>query len=317
MYGYAWFLDKVDWHTLTFRPPHAAYIMFNNPSMQSAYRARYRQVRDVRIDFIRVDRAHQWMLAFSAVPVCLDILEEYLQELCMCVFCKDVFFYIKTALKPECVKAALTGVIPLCYASMQNTMREDSQSLSLAEGNRLAVKGIDVLFAWLWSWKDDHFERQGWRDKPYRMLFRQSFYAIQMARGKAGARWWRQELKRLFLGSHWLLPYPHSRGFMRKDREDKQFQWWPSAYQGLIRHYAKFRGEGTLARPLPASNVRHHPADGWALASSSWRRKYMPYVIEPKQSWIRMPEDELYSILIYLRKQVPTGSSSSLTTLLV
>jgi hypothetical protein len=40
-YGYAWFMDKIDWHTLTFRPPHAAYMMFNNPSMQTVYRARY------------------------------------------------------------------------------------------------------------------------------------------------------------------------------------------------------------------------------------------------------------------------------------
>jgi hypothetical protein len=133
--------------------------MFNNPLMQTAYRAQYRQVRDVRIDFIRVDKAHQWMLAFSAVPACLDLLEEYLRELCMCMFRKDVFFHIRSALKPECAEAALAGATPLYYASVQNIMHQDSQSLPLAEGNRLAVKDIDVLFAWLWLWKDDHFER--------------------------------------------------------------------------------------------------------------------------------------------------------------
>ena len=40
----------------------------------------------------------------------------------------------------------------------------------------------------------------------------------------------------------------------------------------------------------------------------------MPYVIEPEQSWIRMPENELYAILLHLRDQVLTGSSSSLVT---
>ncbi|RKK84479.1 hypothetical protein BFJ68_g17353 [Fusarium oxysporum] len=44
-YGYAWFLDKIDWNTLTFRQPHAPYMMFNNPSMQNVYHARYHQVR--------------------------------------------------------------------------------------------------------------------------------------------------------------------------------------------------------------------------------------------------------------------------------
>lgn len=43
IYGYAWFLDKIDWNTLTFRQPHAAYMMFNNPSMQTAYGALYHQ----------------------------------------------------------------------------------------------------------------------------------------------------------------------------------------------------------------------------------------------------------------------------------
>ncbi|RKK10425.1 hypothetical protein BFJ66_g16164 [Fusarium oxysporum f. sp. cepae] len=240
-YGYAWFLDKIDWNTLTFRQLHAAYMMFNNPSMQTVYRARYHQIRDVRIDFIRVNKAYQWMLEFSAIPTCLDILENYLRELCLCAFRKDVFFHAKSALKPEYLEAALLGEIPLCYDSVNNAMLEDHQPLQLAQGNRLAVKDVHVLFAWLWKSKDDHFERQGWNEKPYRMLFQQSFHAIKTARGKAGARKWRQELKRSFLGSHWILPYPHSRGFIRKDKEEKQFIWWPSAHQGLIRYYAKSR----------------------------------------------------------------------------
>ncbi|KAJ4223243.1 hypothetical protein NW757_014381 [Fusarium falciforme] len=125
MYGYAWFLDKIDWNTLTFRQPHAAYMMFNNPSMQTVYRARYHQVRDVRIDFIRVDEAYQWMLEFSAIPTCLDLLENYLRELCLCAFRKDVFFHARSALKPEYMEAALSGEIPLCYESVNNVMLED------------------------------------------------------------------------------------------------------------------------------------------------------------------------------------------------
>ncbi|SPJ87886.1 uncharacterized protein FTOL_12355 [Fusarium torulosum] len=96
-YGYAWFLDKIDWNTLTFRQPYAAYMMFNNPSMQNVYRARYHQVRDVRIDFIRVNKAYQWMLEFSSISTCLNLMERYLRELCLCAFRKDVFFHAKSA----------------------------------------------------------------------------------------------------------------------------------------------------------------------------------------------------------------------------
>jgi hypothetical protein len=142
------------------------------------------------------------MLEYSAVPACLDIVEDYLRELCLCAFRKDIFFHVKSVLKPECMEAALSGEIPICYDSMTNSMLEDYRPLQLAEGNRLAIKDINVLFAWLWKSKDDHFERKGWNEKPYRMLFQQSFHAIKTARGKAGARKWRQELKRSFIGSH-------------------------------------------------------------------------------------------------------------------
>ncbi|KAH7111566.1 hypothetical protein EDB81DRAFT_894279 [Dactylonectria macrodidyma] len=315
MYGYAWFLDKIDWNTLTFRQPHAAYMMFNNPSMQTVYRARYHQVRDVRIDFIRVDKAYQWMLEFSAIPGCLDLLENYLRELCLCAFRKDVFFHAKSALKPEYMEAALSREIPLCYDSVNSAMLEDYQPIQLAHGNRLAVKDVHVLFAWLWKSKDDHFERQGWNEKPYRMLFQQSFHAIKTARGKAGARKWRQELKRSFLGSHWILPYPHSRGFIRKDKEEKQFTWWPSVHYGLIRYYAKSHTVGTLTRPLPASNVRHHPIDGWQLGSDAvFSKSYMPHVIEAEQELIRLPEKELYAKLVNLREQASAGPPQSPST---
>jgi hypothetical protein len=213
-HGYAWFLDKIDWTTLTFKQPHAAYMMFHNPSMQAAYRARYRQIRDVRIDFIRLDKARQWMIEFSSVPDCLQLLEKYLRQLCSCAFRKAVFTHIKSALHADHMEAALLGEVPLCYDSVCDALAERHRPPQLAYGHRLAVKNIDVLYAWLWEWKDGQFERKGWNDKPYCMLFQQSFHATKTSRGIYGARKWRQELKKSFLRSHWMLPYPQSQGFM-------------------------------------------------------------------------------------------------------
>ncbi|KAH7109785.1 hypothetical protein EDB81DRAFT_849298 [Dactylonectria macrodidyma] len=307
-YGYAWFLDKIDWNTLTFRQPHAAYMMFNNPSMQTAYHARYRQVRDVRVDFIRVDKARQWMQDFSAVPSCLELLEKYLRQLCLCAFRKDVFTHIKSVLRPEHMEAALSGEVPLCYDSVDKVLIERHRPPQLAYGHRLAVKNIDVLFAWLWEWKDGQFERKGWNDKPYRMLYQQSFRAVTTARGKDGARKWRQELKNSFLKSHWMIPYPQSQGFMRKDKETKEFVWWPSFHSGLNCYYARLEKLGSLTQPLPASNIKHHPSNGWTLAPGFFTNSHMPYVVQAEQNLLRMSEDELYAKLVHLREQISAES---------
>jgi hypothetical protein len=64
-YGYGWFLEKIDWETMTFRAPHSQYMLFNNASMQSAYHARYGQIRDVREDFIRVIKVQQLLQQFQ------------------------------------------------------------------------------------------------------------------------------------------------------------------------------------------------------------------------------------------------------------
>ncbi|KAH7471845.1 hypothetical protein FOMA001_g13281 [Fusarium oxysporum f. sp. matthiolae] len=313
-YGYAWFLDKVDWETLTFKQPHAAFMMFNNPSMQAAYHARYRQVRDVRIDFIRVDKARQWMIEFSSVPDCLQLLEKYLQQLCLCAFRKDVFTYIKSVLHPDHIETALAGEIPLCYESVHDALAERHRPPQLAYGNRLAVKNIDVLFAWLWEWKDGHFERKGWKDKPYRMLFQQSFQAVKTTRGIDGARKWRQELKRSFFKSHWMLPYPQSQGFMRKDKETKEFVWWPSFHRGLNSYYIRLQQLGSLTQPLPTSNIKHHPSNGWELSPGYFTNSHMPYVVYPEQELLRVSEDELFSKLISLREQNLTALPGNITT---
>ncbi|KAH7114164.1 hypothetical protein B0J13DRAFT_630962 [Dactylonectria estremocensis] len=307
-YGYAWFLDKIDWDTLTFRQPHAAYMMFNNPSMQAAYHARYRQIRDVRIDFIRVGKVRQWMIEFSAVPACLDLLADYLRQFCLCAFRKDVFTHIKSALHPERKEAALAGEIPLCYDSVREALAERHRPPELAHGRRLAVKNIDVLFAWLWDWKDGRFDRKGWADKPYRMLYRQSFEAVKMARGHDKARRWRQELKASFVGSHWMLPYPHGSGFMRKHKDSKKFVWWPAVHGGLRSYYESLGSTCHNAEePLSTENLKDHPTSGWTVASGEYLDEYMPYVITPEQSLLRLTDDDIYIKLTQAREMWSTG----------
>jgi hypothetical protein len=55
---YTWFLDKVDGSTLHF-PSTIPYMIFNKRSMKAMYHARYPQIRDVQIDFIRLNHVRQ------------------------------------------------------------------------------------------------------------------------------------------------------------------------------------------------------------------------------------------------------------------
>ena len=136
------------------------------------------------------------MTEFSAVPACLDLLEEYLEQLCLCAFRKDVFSAIRHLLHKEQVGAALAGQVPLCWPSVNRVLKSKHQPPKLASGNRLAVKSVHTLFSWLWEWKDGQFERKGWSDKPYRMLYQQSFSSLV---GRSDSRRSRQA---------WLLRAP-------------------------------------------------------------------------------------------------------------
>jgi hypothetical protein len=126
-------------------------MLFNNPSMQNAYRARYTQVRDVRADFIAVSKIEQLMQQFRGFPQCQEFLEDELRQMCLCAFRKDVFQHIKDLLKKDAVEDALAGKVPLYWSSLNRVLRSRHCPPRLATGKRLAVQSVDVLFSWLWE----------------------------------------------------------------------------------------------------------------------------------------------------------------------
>lgn len=271
-------------------------MQFNNPSMQAAYHARYSQIRDVRLDFLRVNQAHQWMEEFSSVPPCLDLLEDFLRQLSLYVFRKDVFLQVKRLLHPDHASRALAGEVPLCYNSISHVFLEGAQPLQLLDQNRIAVKSVDTIFSWLWEWKDGRYDRKGWKDKPYRMVYQRSFEAINQILGKDRAREWKKELKTSFLQSHWLLPYPHNNGFMRKSKDTGQEVWWSCSNAGLYQHYRQWYGVARIGDMFPATYIKHHPTSGWDR--SYGEPQYMENAIEPEMDLVRLPKGDFYEKLL-------------------
>ncbi|EAU29404.1 predicted protein [Aspergillus terreus NIH2624] len=297
-FGYGWFLEKIDWEMMVFRQPATQYIQFNNPSLQAAYHARYPQVRDVRTDFIRISQIHQWMTEFSSIPTCQDYLQKYLRQLCLRAFRKDVFTQIKRLLKPESVTVALAGETPLCWPSLEGALQAQHCPPYIASGNRMAVKHINVLFTWLWEWRDGRFERKGWDHKPYRLLYQKSFEVITLIQGKDAARQWKQGLKDSFIQSHWMLPYPQNNSFMRKSKESGQVMWWSSVHRGMDLYYHELN---VFDRPFPASYIKHHPTTGWSPSQPSLA--HLDYTIEPEQRLLHLSDPELYQTLRDLQSQ--------------
>jgi hypothetical protein len=286
-YGCAWFLEKIDWTTMTFATPHGPYMLFNNPSMQQAYHARYGQIRDVREDFIRISKIEQWIQQFEGIPTCQSFLEDVLLQICLRTFRKDVFHQIKDLIRKKYREEALAGKVALCWPSVDRILRPAFRPAALVSGKRLAVQSIDVLFAWLWGWKDNQFQRNHWNDKPYRLLYQRSFEMIQLVHGKQHARAWKQKLKSSFVKSHWLLPYPQGDRFIKRHpKEPQQVCWWSSNHAGVHRYYQQQDG---LNLPLSTSDISHLPLDGWESSM-----EYMPYEIEPEHELADLSENATY-----------------------
>lgn len=290
-YGYPWFLEKVDWETMTFKAPHSQYMLFNNPSMQRAYHARYSQIRDVRIDFISVNKIQQLMQQFEGIAPCQEFLEDVLRQLCLCAFRKDVFQHIKHLLRRDCIADALAGKVALCWPSLNRVLRSRYSPAQLVIGQRLAVQSLDVLFAWLWEWKDDQFQRKHWGEKPYRLLYQLSFEIILRMRGKAQARQWRKKLQQSFIRSHWIVPYPQGDRFF-KQRTGQQVCWRAIYHAGIHAYYQGQESAGELRQPLPADDMAHYPDDEWKLGQAA--SQYLPYEIEPEHDLSDLTESEVY-----------------------
>ncbi|BCS28430.1 uncharacterized protein APUU_71267S [Aspergillus puulaauensis] len=108
------------------------------------------------------------------------------------------------------------------------------------------------------------------------MIYQQSFEAIHQILGKDQARAWKQTLKTSFLQSHWLLPYPHGHGFMRKSKDTGQ-------------------EPGKL---LPAEYIQHHPTTSWGHFYPDHR--YMERGMEPEMDLVRLSDGDLYEKLVQI-----------------
>ncbi|KAJ9292425.1 hypothetical protein DTO271G3_8792 [Paecilomyces variotii] len=291
-YGFAWFLDKLDWTAMTFRPPHRKVITsFNIPSMLSAYHRHYQELKVTQTDYLLIHDIFIRMLDSRADTARSAALLDLLINIYLQAFRQEVFNNIRTILRhivrdgPQLQKA-LNSNMPLTLYGLRSIIRGDiSQYLHATTDSRTNIRHIEVLFEYLWGWKtrkgDPKWERQ-WENKFYRTIYRQSCTIITEIYRLRQARDWQATLKYRFIRTHLVLPYPNGRAFwpLTTSKDPiKKLRTWMSWHNGLFSYYRHQRErqltQGSIQHEAGANNVFFPvitPPEVLSLPTTGWTR---------------------------------------------
>ncbi|KAE8334417.1 hypothetical protein BDV24DRAFT_172694 [Aspergillus arachidicola] len=119
-YGYAWLPDhKINWASITFRPPHRVYMSFNTPILLAAYHSHYRTVLSTYSDFLLFHDMFARIYSLREDHPRSALLLQLLVDLCLRAFRKDIFTVLaersRTTQPVYCrqMEVALAGEVPL------------------------------------------------------------------------------------------------------------------------------------------------------------------------------------------------------------
>ncbi|EFW15480.1 conserved hypothetical protein [Coccidioides posadasii str. Silveira] len=258
LYGYAWFLDKLDWMAMTFKPSHRAHMVFNTPTLQMAYYWQYWQLIKFKSDFMLFHDVFSCMLDVCLDPAHSALLLQLLVNLCLRAFWKDVFrsladCVIQQPLHPARLENACNGEIPLTCAGISQIFQHSHfwKDIQFITGFRMKVRNIEMLFAWLWGWDSNgnsNWLCKHWESKQYWVLFHQFFNVIVSVYRTQQACEWCTIVKQTFIHSHWILFYPSTAAFWAHGKRGK-LQSWASTHSGLVNYLQQYQPELTIIEP--------------------------------------------------------------------
>ena len=266
--GYAWMADKLNWGSMVFLPVNRPNMVFNTPSLQSAYIRRYRNVVQAKDEFLLFHDIFSFLHQHRSDCRRSALLLQLLVDVCLRAFRQEVFRSLSTLklrqpLHPQRLREGCAGLIPLTGAGLRSVFEHGQllADLHFVSPQRATVNHIETLFVFLWGWDGDgnqgDWARKSWEFRAYRILFRQCFGVIAQIYGVQQARAWRLRVKETWIRTHLVVPYPSQRSFWA--REAGALQTWASRHSLVEQYYQQCR------QPLviPPHDVDQLPVWGW------------------------------------------------------
>ncbi|KAJ5091028.1 hypothetical protein N7532_009712 [Penicillium argentinense] len=259
-HGYGWFLNKIHWDTMGFRPAHRLHMDLHTPAGMAQFRVNYERVRKYQNDFLLLEDYFLYIIQYQRDHTASTALLSLLIDFCLRAFRKEILTVLQAGIRPEFQSIAETGQVALSKPSLQRVLKDTHWPSAILTGNRCGIRRVDHLFAWLWGLHPDEYSRLHWAHKPYRTPYRRCVVKIQEIYGEEIATSWQACLKHRFLSTHWMLPYPDQQSLFSRDKHQR-YRWWSSWNEELIRNSLPACVSGCPI--IPTTQYGHLPQHGW------------------------------------------------------
>ena len=178
-------------------------------------------------DWKRLEIIEGWLSMYHSNVRLRDLVIESICTLVVQQFRKDVFQAIKGEIRKEHLESALAGKVMLCKSSLEPILSPweggEPRQLHIADANRTKIRTVKQLVDFLWDFDDDH-KRTQWANRSYRRLHQRALKVVQVHCGAEAAERVHDGIKRIFVLTNWVLPYPNETKFFRQG-DFKQRLW--------------------------------------------------------------------------------------------
>ena len=122
-YGYGWFLNKIHWTTMGFRPAHRLYMDLHTPAVMAQFRINYGRVRKYQDDFLLLEDYFLYLTQHQQDPSKTYALLSLLIDLCLRAFRKDILTILRPGIRSEFQGIAETGQVAFSKPSLQRILK--------------------------------------------------------------------------------------------------------------------------------------------------------------------------------------------------
>lgn len=277
-YGYMWFLPRINWEEMVFRTHIAEKMAFNYSMLRENYRKNGLQVKDAKDDYARVEAAGQWLRCYGSNQACRDIIFGFLIQLVMRAYRKEVYGHFKSQFREGLYPEAATGEIPLCATELQRLLTDEfMQNLCIVNGDRTKIQTIEALVSLLWDF-NDQVKRGHWENIAFRTIFQRAVELIGEYCGVENQSMFHDTVKRYFIATNWLIPYPRNNKFFQKNQH-KETMWIAVYHRRLA--YSETKRQCRLPLSFLLNTIKSTPTR-YRPRSAPW---VMPERIRRTKDW--------------------------------